>query len=233
MQEQKTQISVVMLIIILAIILGAFVFVIFLVIQGRPTPANTAVPVGDQMVNLSVDPNNRVEVVGEIVAEPVPEENVVEEAPAEPVAEPESVVIEEATAVPAPEGQTEVIEPTAVPEQDTQGVGGVSTSTSNMYIFSQHTVQASDTLFSLANQYGTTIPLLARFGTATLIPGQSVTITQANPAYCPSSGWYIAREGDTPGGIAAKYGTTLDVLDQLNGWGGNYSVLETAVICVP
>ena len=65
MQEQKTQISVVMLIIILAIILGAFVFVIFLVIQGPPTPANTAVQVGDQMVNLSVDPNNRVEVVGE------------------------------------------------------------------------------------------------------------------------------------------------------------------------
>ena len=75
-----------------------------------------------------------------IVAEPVPEENVVEEAPAEPVAEPETVIVEEATAVPAPEEQTEVTEPTAVPVQDTQGVGGVSTSTSNMYIFTQHTV---------------------------------------------------------------------------------------------
>lgn len=227
MQEQKTQISVVMLIIILAIILGAFVFIVFLVIQGRPMPANTAVLVGDQTVNLSVDPNNRVEVIGEIVTEPVvepvPEEPVVEEVPAEPVAEEETVVLEEATAVPQPE-------PTAVPVQETQGVGGV---VGNMYIFSQHTVQASDTLYSLAKQYNTTIPLLARFGTATLVPGQSVTITQANPSYCPNSRWYIAREGDTPGGLAATYGTTLDVLDQLNGWQGNYSVLETAVICVP
>ncbi len=212
MQEQKAQYSMVMLIVFLAVILGVFAFAIYLFIQGRPLPEETAVLVGDQTISLSIDPNARAEIVGD-VATPPP---VVEEVPVE--AAPETVTLEEATAVPA------------APETAQEGQGGTP---SEMYIYTQHVVQGTDTLFSLANQYGTTIPLMARFGTAVLLPGASVTITQANPAYCPTSGWYIAREGDTPGGIAAAYNTTLENLDQLNRWGGVYAVYETDVVCVP
>ena len=230
--QQRAQMSIVMLIIVLAIVFGVFAFAIYQFVRTRPIPPATDILVDSQTISLSVNPDERVEIIGD-PPPPAEPEPVVEEAPAEAAPEGEAAVAEEAPAeeAPAAEAPPTEAQPAAETVQDTQGVGGAVAT--DMYIFTQHVVQGSDTLFSLANQYNTTIPLIARFGTSTLIPGQSVTITQANPAYCPTSGWYIAREGDTPGGIAAAYGTTLETLDQLNRWGGVYAVYETDVVCVP
>ena len=210
MEEQKAQISMIMLIVLLAVILGAFAFMIYLAVRERPFPVNTQVEVAGQMITLAIDPNERVEIVGD-AAPPAPV--VLEVAP-------------EATPVP----EVVTLEEVATPIPEVLGAGG---SPEDMFVYQWHVVQANDTLYSLANQFNTTIPLLARFGTSTLIPGDQVLITMANPAYCPSSGWYIAREGDSPGGIAAMYNTTLDVLNQLNNWNGVYAVYETNVVCVP
>lgn len=221
MEEQRAQISMMMLIVLLAIILGVFAFIVYGFVQQRPFPPPNIVEVNGQPITLSVNPDERADIVGD----PQPIVPVVEEAPAQPVPEAETVSLDAApTADPAAAPAAEVVVPTG---------GGTGGSPDGMYIFHWHTVQANDTLYSLAKQFNTTIPLLARFGTATLIPGNQVLITQANPAYCPSSNWYIARAGDSPGGIAAKYNTTLDVLNQLNGWNGVYAVYETNVICVP
>ena len=215
MEEQRAQISMIMLIVLLAIILGAFAFLVYVFVEQRPFPPDNVVDVNGQPVTLSINPDERAIIVENPVPTPMPTE-----VPPPPVTEVE----------PAAPDPTPTTAPAVVVAPEASGSGGTP---DQMFIFSNHTVQANDTLYSLAHQYNTTIPLLARFGTSTLIPGHSVVITQANPAYCPNSNWYIAREGDSPGGIAAMYNTTLDVLNQLNRWNGVYAVYETNVICVP
>jgi spore germination protein YaaH len=80
----------------------------------------------------------------------------------------------------------------------------------------------------------TTIALLARFGTAKLIPGQTVVITTANPNFCPNRRTYIVEEWDTAFAIATRYGITVQELAAMNGYpDGNMPVYVTDVICVP
>ena len=218
MQQQRVQIPMGVIIILLVAILIVWMVGVTVAVVRRPPLAANQVKIGDQIITLAVNRNDRAEIIGDPVAvQAEPAEATPE--PAEPVAEPVEVQVEE-----APE------EPTAVP--DTQGEGGIPVNTEK-YLYSQHSVRQTDTLYSLAQEFNTTIPLLARFGTSTLIPGQSVTITQANPAYCAPNISYIVHEGETPGSIAAAYGTTVEALSALNGAQGTLAVYETDVICVP
>jgi LysM repeat protein len=55
----------------------------------------------------------------------------------------------------------------------------------------------------------------------------------ANPAYCPGTFPYVVEQGDTLASIARKCGTTVQNLMQINGFGPNFRLDVTAVICVP
>ncbi|HID50929.1 MAG TPA: LysM peptidoglycan-binding domain-containing protein [Anaerolineae bacterium] len=212
--------SLVLLLMIMAIILAVGVFMAIMVVNNRPTPSERTVNVNGEFVTLEVDPNNRPIIQPDAVP-------AAEEAPA-----PETVVVEE-TEVTLEEQPTAV--PEAQPQADTEAAGkGGSANIGDKYIFTDHVVQPQDTLYSLAMNNNTTIALLARFGTAKLIPGQTVVITTANPNFCPGKRTYIVEEWDTAFAIANRHGITVQQLAQMNGYpDGNMPVYVTDVICVP
>ncbi len=218
----ETNKSLVILMIIMAVILAVGVFMAIMVVNRRPAPSERTVNVNGEFVTLEVDPNNRPIIQPDI---PV----AAEEAPAEqPVTE---TVVTEETEV------TLEATPTAVPEAQPEAAAETSPGTGGIgekYIFTDHVVQPQDTLYSLALNNGTTIALLARFGTATLIPGQTVVITTANPNFCPGKRTYIVEEWDTAFAIATRHGITVQQLAEMNGYtDGNIPVYVTDVICVP
>ncbi|NKQ35518.1 MAG: LysM peptidoglycan-binding domain-containing protein [Chloroflexi bacterium] len=214
--------SLVLLLMIMAIILAVGVFMAIMVVNNRPTPSERTVNVNGEFVTLEVDPNNRPIIQPDAL--PAAEEAPAEQPAPETVVEETGVTMEEQpTAVPAAESQPEPA-PSA-------GTGG---SIEEKYIFSNHVVQPQDTLYSLAMSNNTTIALLARFGTAKLIPGQTVLITTANPNFCPGKRTYIVEEWDTAFAIANRHGITVQQLAQMNGYpDGNMPVYVTDVICVP
>lgn len=211
MQQQRTLNQMGILIVFILLLFCIWMVLVAVVVMQRPSLAANQVIVDDEIITLAINRDDVAEIVGDPVA--------VQEAPVEPVPEPVEVQVEAAPAEPLP---------TATPEGF--GSGGMAT---EKYIFSKHVVQPTDTLYSLAAAFNTTIPLLARFGTSTLIPGTEVVITQANPAYCAPAVSYIVHQGDTPGSIAAMYGITVEELAAMNGAQGTLAVYETDVICVP
>ncbi len=212
--------NLVLLFMILAIILAVGVFMAIMVVNNRPTPQERAVNINGEFVTLQIDPNNRPVIQPEAAP-------AAEEAPAEP----ETVVVDENQVT--VESLPTAVSPTAPPEAaaETTGTGGT---VAEKYIFTNYVVQPQDTLYSLALNNNSTIALLARFGTAKLIPGQTVVITTANPNFCPGKRPYIVEEGDTAFAIAIRYGITVQQLAELNGYtDGNIPVYVTDVICVP
>lgn len=89
-----------------------------------------------------------------------------------------------------------------------------------------HTVQAGETLFSIARRYGLTVQQLASANRITnpelIYVGQVLVIpgTGAPPSAPPSGGGtrtYIVQAGDTLFSIARRNNTTVDTLVRLNG----------------
>ena len=80
-----------------------------------------------------------------------------------------------------------------------------------------YTVRAGDTLWLLANRYGTTVDAIKRLNGLTsndLQIGQVLRI----PSEQPSSYFdYTVRAGDTLWLLANRYGTTVDAIKRLNG----------------
>ena len=105
----------------------------------------------------------------------------------------------------------------------------------NQVIFLDYQVAPGDTLYSISSRHNTTIALMARYGidATDIVPGTFIHLPVANPAYCPGNFPYVVEEGDTLSKIAIKCGTTVDTLKQINGFGDNYRLDVTEVICVP
>ncbi len=103
-------------------------------------------------------------------------------------------------------------------------------------IFTSHTVQAGQTLFSISRQYVTSIALMARHGisSTSLTPGAVLSVPVGDPSCC-SGGWrpYVVESGETWFGIAQQCGITLDTLLQGNGANSSTPLFMTQVICVP
>lgn len=82
-----------------------------------------------------------------------------------------------------------------------------------------YTVKSGDTLSGIAAKYGTTWQALQQInGIADankIYPGQVLRVTGS--AAAPAAKTYTVRSGDTLSGIAAKYGTTWQHLQQING----------------
>ena len=103
-------------------------------------------------------------------------------------------------------------------------------------IFTNHTVQSGETLFSISRQYVTSIPLMARHGisSTSLTPGAVIAVPVGDPACC-TNGWrpYVVESGDTWFGIAQQCGITVDSLLGGNGLSAGATLYMTSVICIP
>jgi LysM repeat protein len=104
-----------------------------------------------------------------------------------------------------------------------------------------YTVRAGDTLFSIAQRYGTTVAELQR-----LNPGVDPTSLQVGrilcvpplptpiPGACPSgSEPYIVRSGDTFFAIARRLNTTVSEIERLNPGVDSQSLVVGQRLCVP
>ncbi len=127
------------------------------------------------------------------------------------------------------------LQPTVLPTIGPTPIPPTATASTAMHIYTTHVVQAGDTLYSLSNQYNTTIELMARYGVSAsdLVVGNSINIYYANPAYCPGYSTYILRKGDTLSSVALKCGTTVDTLVSINNPNVINTLDMTDVICVP
>ena len=83
-----------------------------------------------------------------------------------------------------------------------------------------YTVKSGDSLWSIANKYGTTVnelKLLNGLTSNNLRIGQTLLI----PATSPVTNTYTVRSGDSLWSIARKYNTTVNTLKSLNGLSSN------------
>lgn len=208
MQQMEVKPYVFFTIIILAIVLAIGVFLTVIYLQNRPPDNAQTITVEGQEIVVKPAPESQVV----IVAQPAPES--VQPTGGEPPAQ------IAATEPPPPPSTETPIPPTAVPDE---------------YIFINHTVIGTDTLFSLSRQYNTSIPLMARFGisSAVMIVGNTLSIPVANPGHCPGYRPIVVVQGDTPSGISARAGITLEEFGRINGLDANYSIYETQVVCIP
>lgn len=115
--------------------------------------------------------------------------------------------------------------PTAVPPPSVEPI-----------IFIDYTVQPGDTLYRIGLRQDTSIPMMARYGISAkkLIPGNVIRLPVGNPAYC-TAGYrpYAITDNETVAGIARDFGTTVEVLRQVNRLDANATIYTGSVICVP
>ena len=218
--------TIMLLMIAIAIILAAGVFLAMSVVQGRnreaepvATDSNFVVNVGGQPIALQVDPNSRPTIIDTQVNDDSPRP---EEVPDQQV--------QEATATPVPEAVVE--QPTAVPQATAVPVN----TTANKIIFQNYQVQQGDTLYSISQSFVTSIALMAEnsISQANLVPGQTISLPVGNPEYCSGRGRpYAIGEGDTVFNISQRYNTTAENLQALNNLDANYTIRIADIICVP
>lgn len=214
--------SVVLLMIAIAIIMAAGVFLAMNVVQNRDEAAapvamdnNFVVSVGGQPIALQVDPNSRPSIVPDPVDNSPRPEDVAEQQ------------VETATATPEPTA----VAPTDVPATAVPAIPAVE-----KIIYQNYTVQQGDTLYSLSQAFATSIALMADKGISqtNLVPGSNIAIPVGNPEYCAGRGRpYAVGEGDTAFNISQRYSTTPENLQALNNLDANYTVKIADIICVP
>jgi LysM repeat protein len=98
---------------------------------------------------------------------------------------------------------------------------------------STHTVRAGETLYGIAQMYGTTVAILQQLnnmGTSTTIHVGQVLIL---PGGSGGNGTHTVRAGETLFGIAQMYGTTVAILQQLNNMGTSTTLQIGQVLRLP
>ncbi|GJM40511.1 MAG: hypothetical protein DHS20C20_07930 [Ardenticatenaceae bacterium] len=224
----KVRSSIVLMMIAIAIILGAGVFLAISVVQNRdaadaPDPNSDGsflVNVGGEPITLQVDPNTRP-----TIAEDSPRtEEVVEQVQEQA----QDQQVETATTTP---------EPTAVPPTTAPEATAVPAAPAvEKIIYQPYQVQQGDTLYSLSRAFTTSIALMADKGISqtNLVPGTTIQIPVGNPAYCSGRGQpYAVGEGDTAFNISQRYNTTPEDLRTRNSLDANYTIKIADIICVP
>ena len=210
MKQQRLDPILILMIILVAIILALAVFLTVLFIQNRPPVGTYTVQVEGTDVIVSMDPNEEV-----ILVDSPGQGGEATAVPPITVPTPTDTPIPPPTETPTP--------PTPVPAPD-------------QVIFVSHQVSSADTLFSLSNQYNTTIPLMARYGISSvdLVPGNVISLAVANPAYCPGRRPYVVQEGESAFSISQGAGITLDEFRQMNPYlDANFTINFTDVVCLP
>lgn len=238
---------------LIAVVLIAIAGIILVATAGRRTPVNETITHSasnsdGQRVSFTRDINGQTVVLTPLQGQQLTVIQVQQPPTAvpEPIVEPTlPVTVEEIlpTAVPDAPVTVEEILPTAVPAQPDAGLGGIQPQGGGPGInpgvepitFVAHTVQAGNTLFSLARNNNTTIELMAARGisSATLIPGQVIQIPIPNAAYCLNSRPRVVHSGDTAFSLARNSGISLEQFRIMNNLDANYSLSMGQVICLP
>ena len=229
---EKADAKVIILIMLMAIILAVTTALAFFYLINRPEyPDGTyQTTVEGQVILVESDPDLAVRIVSPVdPVQPVipvitisPEGNVTIVPMTPIVSTPIPAQPLPATPIPVQPLPATIVYPTAVPRPD-------------QVIFVNYQVSQGDTLYSISTRHNTTIALMARYGidATDIVPGTVIYLPVANPAYCPGTFPYVVEEGDTLYTIAIKCGTTVATLSQINGFGDNYRLDVTDVICVP
>ncbi len=222
MPNKRIHPSIVLLMVAIAIILAAGVFLAMNVIRNRNNAAETdvtannfQVSVAGEQISLQVDPNQRPTIIDTQVIDDTPR---TEDAPDQQIQE--VTATPEATAVPNNEQVATAVPPPAVAK----------------IIFIDYTVQQGDTLYSISDRIDTSIALMADQGISqtNLTPGQVIRLPLGNPDYCAGRGRpYAVGEGDTAFNIGQRFNTTPENLQALNGLDANYTVKTADIICIP
>lgn len=230
---ERADAKIIILIMLMAIILAVTAALAYVYLINRPDyPDGTyETTVEGQAVLVESDP----ELAAHIISTPVPEQPVAPVITVPPEGQgggegtdevvtivPITVTPLVPTPIPVTVPPATVVPPTPVPRP-------------NQVIFLDYQVAQGDTLYSISNNHNTTYALMARYGVdaTDIVPGTIIRLPVANPAYCPGYFPYVVEEGDTLSKIAVKCGTTVDTLKQINGFGDNYRLDVTDVICVP
>jgi LysM repeat protein len=219
----RTDGKVLILIMVMAVILALGGALAFYYLQNRPEypPGTYVADVNNTKVLVRSNPKMAVQ----IIATP-PEQQAVAESPAQQEGQggqqPEPTPVTVPTLPPEP---TPVPVPTLTP----------TPKPALCIIFMDYRVEPGDTLYSISTRFNTTIALMARFGidATDIVPGQPIRLPIADESCCPNGQAYVVREGDTLTTIAVKCNTTVETLKQINGFGDQYRLDETSVICVP
>ncbi|MBC7225190.1 MAG: LysM peptidoglycan-binding domain-containing protein, partial [Anaerolineae bacterium] len=88
-----------------------------------------------------------------------------------------------------------------------------------------HVVQAGDTLFSIAVQYGTTVEAIRQANNLTsdtIYVGQRLVIPGGGAPAVGTPTVHIVQAGDTLFSIALRYGVTVEAIKSANGLGSDF-----------
>ena len=202
--------ALIMIAILLAVSLGIFLGSL----NSRPMPTRLVEPtpdpnirfIGGTAVRLVPDLNRRIEFVdAPIVAAPQAAGDTGEQPP------------------PAPISTQPVVTPE--PTRDIRQV-----------IFVRYVVVPGDNLYAIADKMNSSIELIAlhNLSNIDLTPGNVIDqLPIANPDYCPNQRAYVVRDKDTAYRIAVHFGTTPQILREINSLNPDYRVDVTQVICIP
>ncbi|MDD4694356.1 MAG: LysM peptidoglycan-binding domain-containing protein, partial [Firmicutes bacterium] len=100
-----------------------------------------------------------------------------------------------------------------------------------------YTIQAGDTLYSLAQRYNTTVDAIIRANPGidpnNLRIGQVICIPGTGPGPCPGGTLYTIQAGDTLYSLAQRYNTTVDAIIRANPGIDPNNLRIGQVICIP
>ncbi len=107
-------------------------------------------------------------------------------------------------------------------------------STGRMHVY---TVQAADTLTSIAQDFGTSVEAIAQANSLLYInvtfEGQVLCVPDSPALPVPRVHSYTVRAGDTLAGIAEASGTSVDEIVRINGTENPEIISEGEILCVP
>ncbi len=222
--QKSAQGTMILLMVGLAIILAAGVFLAISAIQNRsneivePVFAEKVIVEG-QEITLNRNPDLTVRLVSptELLAEQAQPESAENEQPAE-----QPVPTE--TPVPADTGG----QPDPPPEP-------TATAVPDKVILINYTVKQSDSLYSVADRIDTSIALMALYNIAqdNLVPNTVINLPVGNPAYCPGRRPYAVGEGDTAFSIGRRFNISPEELQSINNLNADYTVRVADILCVP
>ncbi len=106
-----------------------------------------------------------------------------------------------------------------------------------------YVVQSGDTLFAIALKYHTTVPIIKQLngigasdviqvGQKLLVPSGGNSGANASELTATAAG-YTVQAGDTLLGIALRYGTTINALEQLNGIANSNLIAVGQAVAIP
>lgn len=221
---KRSQSSIIMLMILMAIIMAVGGFLAVTYLFNRPdTPEGVAAQTVDGVeVMVRLDPAQTVELVGQVGAPITAVPTNAAPAANQPVA---AAQTDPATAVPTPVPTLPIatlIPPTATPVPQP-------------IILIDYVVQLNDSLYGISQRIDTSIALMAQYNLAAdnLVPGTTIKLPVGNPLYCPGRRPYAVGEGDTAFSIGRRFNISADELQAINHLDASYTVRVAEILCVP